>query len=81
MIRGLIIPAVLLAISCHILAVEPPRLPRDNLLLFRGDDGQFTRCQDGRGLEEAPRRDHSWDGSNNGQTTGKGKTLPARCQD
>ena len=81
MIRGLIIPAVLLAISCHILAVEPPRLPRDNLLLFRGDDGQSHDVKTVEDWKKAPRRDHSWDGSNNGQTTGKGKTLPARCQD
>jgi dienelactone hydrolase len=40
MIRGLVIALVLIAAPDRIGAADPPRLPRDNLLVYRGDDGK-----------------------------------------
>src|SRR5262245_3364041 len=37
-----VIPVITLAFALALNAAEPPRLPRDNLLVYRGDDGRPT---------------------------------------
>ena len=60
-------------------AAEPPRrLPRDNLLVYRGAGRQARRREDGRGLGEAPGRDRPRHGSRDGQAPRRREALPAR---
>ena len=56
----------------------PPRLPRDNLLVYRGAGRQARAREDGRRLGEAPGRDRPRHGIRDGQAARRREALPAR---